>query len=233
MNKKIKLSSASQLEQFLKILSEESIIKAHLDVASEKSRQKSFSNGIKRASSATYVKEDEEVEAKPESTTEKPAAPDAKPAAAQPAAAKPEEKTEITPTLDTLTRAIKELRSGLGVSDSAVQEKLGEYFDKLSHEEQLSLVVMLRGISTIMTEPETVDVSSLPDPTSYKISMTMEKSPDDAEPEAIQAEPEVPDAATATSKAVSGEEDTSPPIKAGQGISETYRARIKSLLASV
>lgn len=243
MDKKIKLSSTSQLENFLKILAEESIAKAYGDIASEKIRQSSISNGIKKASKAAYVKEEDEttVNAKQKAATPKPAAPPSPPSQAAPAepaapeepAASPEpknadEQTDITPTLDTLIRAIKEVRGGLGVSDSAVQDKLAEYFDQLSHEEQLALVVMLRSISDIMTKPEEVVISQMSDPSSYKIVMTMSKSQEPGEKQ-ISSPGEEPTG----SQVAPDEEDSSPPIKVGQTVAESYRKKIKTLLAKV
>lgn len=240
MDKKIKLSSTSQLENFLKILAEESIAKAYGDIASEKIRQSSISNGIKKASKAAYVKEEDEtaVNAKQKAATPKPPAPPSPPSPAEPAApeepaASPEpkiadEQTDITPTLDTLIRAIKEVRGGLGVSDSAVQDKLAEYFDQLSHEEQLALVVMLRSISDIMTKPEEVVISQMSDPSSYKIVMTMSKSQEPGEKQ-ISSPGEEPTG----SQVAPDEEDSSPPIKVGQTVAESYRKKIKTLLAKV
>ena len=232
MDKKIKLSSTSQLESFLKILAEESIAKAYGDVANEKLRQSSISSGIKKASKAAYVKEEDEtaVDAKQKAA---PAAPAAPAAAPEEPASSPEpkvaaEQADITPTLDTLIRAIKEVRGGLGVSDSAVQDKLAEYFDQLSHEEQLALVVMLRSISDIMTKPEEVVISQMSDPSSYKIVMTMSKSQDQGEKQ-ISSPGEEP----AGGQIAPDEEDSTPPIKVGQTVAESYRKKIKTLLAKV
>lgn len=232
MDKKIKLSSTSQLENFLKILAEESIAKAYGDVANEKLRQSSISSGIKKASKAAYVKEEDEtaVDAKQKAAPPEPAAPAAAPEepASSPEPKVAAEQADITPTLDTLIRAIKEVRGGLGVSDSAVQDKLAEYFDQLSHEEQLALVVMLRSISDIMTKPEEVVISQMSDPSSYKIVMTMPKSQDQGEKQ-ISSPGEEP----VGSQIAPDEEDSSPPIKVGQTVAESYRKKIKTLLAKV
>lgn len=235
MDKKIKLSSTSQLENFLKILAEESIAKAYGDVANEKLRQSSISSGIKKASKAAYVKEEDEtaVDAKQKAAPPEPTAPAAAPAAPEEPASSPEpkvaaEQADITPTLDTLIRAIKEVRGGLGVSDSAVQDKLAEYFDQLSHEEQLALVVMLRSISDIMTKPEEVVISQMSDPSSYKIVMTMSKSQEQGQKQ-ISSPGEEP----AGGQIAPDEEDSSPPIKVGQTVAESYRKKIKTLLAKV
>lgn len=234
MKDKIKISTQANLQRFLKILAEESVTKAQADLSSERDRQRQVARGLKSASGAKYVKEEDEDASKPAAPA--PSQPAAEPAPDQEPApeAKPEPAQVIAPedvtaSLDALVRAIKEIRSGLSVKDSVVEDKMEAYFDRLSEPEQLALVITLKSISQIMSKPGEVDVDRLAEPETYDIvtAITQDKvSPQDNK----QASSPIPTSAARTNAAG---EDTGPPIKAGQPVSELYRTKIKQLLARV
>jgi hypothetical protein len=225
----IKLGSASELEKFLKILAEESVMQARA-VADEPSRQKSMARSIQR-DKAALTEEDPEKSAAPAAPEKK--APPAAPPEEAPAAAKPPtaptpataDTSELNPTLSSLVDAIKEMRGGRGASDSAVEAELTAYFDRLEEAERISLIVMMRSIAGIMQQ--NLVGAQAPEPEQYDILTT--KKP--AEGGAAQvAAPAAKKSAPAASSAPAGEEDTTPPIRVGEPVSEAYRAKIRDLL---
>ena len=238
MKDKIKISTQANLQRFLKILAEESVTKAQVDLSSERDRQRQVARGLKSASGAKYVKEEDEDSSKSAAPT-KPASPT--PPAAEPVSDEapiPEVKPEptqnvvpgdVTASLDALVRAIKEIRSGLSVKDSVVEDKMEAYFDRLSEPEQLALVITLKSISQIMSKPGEVDVDSLAEPETYDIvtAMTQDKvASQNNNATSTQT-------SSSTGQTTQAGEDTGPPIKVGQPVSEMYRSKIKKLLSRV
>lgn len=225
----IKLGSASELEKFLKILAEESVMQARVGV-DEPARQKSMASNIQR-DKAALTEEEPEKAAAPAAPEKK--APPAAPPEEAPDAAKPPtaptpataDTSELNPTLSSLVDAIKEMRGGRGASDSAVEAELTAYFDRLDEAERISLIVMMRSIAGIMQQ--NLVGAQAPEPEQYDILTT--KKP--AEGGAAQvAAPTAKTAAPGPSAAPAGEEDTTPPIRVGEPVSEAYRAKIRDLL---
>ncbi len=226
-----KLNTKNDLELFLKVLAEESVHSARATVSQagsgEAGRQASM---IKRiaASKASLSEED------PEKTPPSPA-PAAPPPAEEKPAPTPAETSptpkemsidQINPEIGDLVDAIKEIRGGKGSSDSAVEEQLRTYFDRLEHAEKAALVVMMRSIGSIMRQQSTGDQAA--EPEQYGIMTTVTPGQEKkAAPAPAAAAPSAPKGASG-----SAEEDTAPPIRVGGGspVSEAYRAKIRNLL---
>lgn len=231
--KTVKIGSATELEKFLRILAEESVTLARSGM-SEPARQKAVAAAVKR-DVALFNEEDEEPTPTPP-PAKKPASPAPEPEPeAEPAApvAKKEPaptpaeagSTELNPTLSSLIDAIKEMRGGRGASDSAVEAELTAYFDRLDEAERVALIVMMRSIAGIMQQ--NLMGADAPEPENYDILTT--KKPESAEKPVAAAAPA--SQAAAAPDAAAGAEDTSPPIRVGEPVSEAYRARIRDLLS--
>jgi len=233
----IRLKTQKDLENFLRVLTEESVLKARKSIA-EPSAQQRQSDMIKHIKqSKSDLSEEDPEKTPPAAPTPAPAA-EPKPAPApaaelepevkpnkpnEPPASKPEPSSELNPTLDSLIRAIKEIRSGFGSGDSTVEQELTSYFDRLDDAERVSLIVMMRSLGDIMRRE--VQGASAPAPGQYNVIMSMKPGE-----KAQGSEPAAQKPRTA-GEAPPSEEDTSPPIKVGQPVSETYRARIRDLLS--
>lgn len=228
----IKLGSAKELEKFLKILAEESVSLAKSEPERQKMMQKKIKSDLK---SLTEEDPEEPSDAPPSQPADK------KPATPQPDAAKddpapqapkptqtatPSEvpASELNPTLSSLIDAIKDMRGGRGASDSAVEAELTSYFDRLDDAERVALIVMMRSIGNIMRQQQTG--AEAPEPEQYDILTTRKPSEKGSAP--IKGEKSSPAPAAS---APAGEEDTAPPIKVGEPVSESYRAKIRDLLS--
>lgn len=217
----IKLKTKNELEKFLKVLAEESVSVAQQKMTTgddEKKRQAHMSKAIDRAKNLFEEDPEKEAPATPPEA-EAPEAPAEEPAPETP---KEEKASEINPTLDSLMRAINELRSGFGTSDSAIENELSLYFDRLDNAERVSLIVMLRSIGDIMRKE--ASGSSASEPSQYDVMMSMKPK------EKTQSSSPAAATPASTAQTAGGAEDTSPPIKVGEPVSEAYRARIRDLL---
>ena len=234
--KTVKLKTQHDLERFLKILAEESVTSARDTLKSqdldEPKFQKSIIKNIKK-DKAFLSEEDPEQAAGPAPEKTPPPAPEPEttPASGNP----PEEKStdaaptpkdvkpdELEPTLTGLEDAIKEIRGGKGVGDSAVETELSAYFDRLDTAEKVSLIVMLRSIGGIMRQQ--LKGAAAPEPAQYNVYTT--KKPGSEEETGTSSSPAASGAETKKGEA----EDLTPPIKAGTPVTEAYRARIRNLL---
>lgn len=233
----VKLSTAKDLERFLKILAEESVMTAKAGMSAapvpdEKQRQKSMVQKIRK--DKAELSEDEEpiedtasVTATAASTEpppdDKSAVAPKKPAAPIPSSAS---ASDINPTISSVIDAIKEIRGGRGSGDSAVEAELTAYFDRLDEAEKTSLVVMLRSLGGIMRQQMTG--ADAPEPEQYQIFTSMK--PSEKEKAAPSAEV-TPKAGEEESAEEPEGENTAPPIKVGAPVSEAYRTKIRDLLS--
>lgn len=223
----IKLKTKSDLENFLRILAEESVMSAQAGMNNprppEQSRQKSIIQQIKKSKAS--LSEDDPEKTPPETApAEEPAAepaPASPPPAKTPAAATSD---DFNPSVSGLVDAIKDIRGGRGASDSAVEAELTSYFDRLEQAERTALIVMLRSIGGIMRQQLTG--ADAKEPTDYNI-FTTSKPAETTPAAAPAAEPK----AAVVAPSAGGAEDSSPPIKVGEPVSESYRAKIRDLLA--
>jgi len=228
---KIKLETKEDLAKFLKILAEEAVASAGVDV---KSRQDRITNDISRGKNK-FMKE--EVPAAP--GTEQQAA-DTAPAKDEPSKDNTQQKSSddddthnvLEPKLGELIDAINLLRGVPSTRDSAVEEKLRSYFDGLTSAEASSLIIMVRSIASVMSGK--VDPSQAKDPKDYDISTEINGNKQQHEPQALDAQKPQQAPQQQAQKSSAPPEKVEPPIKvdAASQVSEAYRARIKKLFNS-
>jgi hypothetical protein len=217
----VKIKTAAGLEKFLRILAEESVSMAQAEPRSqEPARQRDIIKRMKQDKLSLSEEDPERAAPEAPADSEPPPAPD-KPAAQTP---KDVEPSEINPTLDAIIRAIKEIRSGFGADDSAIEQELSNYFDRLDEAEKVTMIVLMRSVGDIMRREATG--ATAPEPAQYNVVMSM-KSAEKATP----APAEAPQTASEPPQAAGSGEDTTPPIKVGEPVSEAYRRRIKDLLS--
>lgn len=222
---KVKLKTSKQLETFLRVLAEESIGMAQVGMASnEPARQKDITKRMQKDKFA--LSEEDPEKASPEvADTKQP--PDKEEPAPAPTP-KDVQTGEINPSLDAVIRAIKEIRSGFGADDSAIEQELSNYFDRLDEAEKISMIVLMRSVGDIMRRE--AQGAEAPEPSQYNVITSMkpgEESAPAAEPNASSATPVTPSSPPPTS----GQEDTAPPIKIGEPVTESYRRKIRDLLS--
>jgi hypothetical protein len=221
----VKIKTTRQLETFLRVLAEESVGMAQASLASnEPARQKDF---VKRMAKGKKALTEEEPAGDAPAAPEPAAPPAPEPPADKPAPARTPsdvEPGEINPTLDSVIRAIKEIRSGFGADDSAIEQELSNYFDRLEEAEKISMIVIMRSVGDIMRREATG--AEAPEPSQFNVIMSM-KSGEKAANEPAAAAPAAP---ASSGPAPGSAEDTAPPIKVGEPVSESYRRKIKDLL---
>ena len=138
------------------------------------------------------------------------------------------ERLEVS--LDSISRAVKDLRSGRSVDDSSMKEQLRTYFDRLEPTERQALLAFMKSFAGILTGQ--LQGAEAPDPSDdpYNISMT---SGDDEEevPEEPVAGEEVEEEEVEEEE-VEKEPAEQPPIKAGiseQNLTE-IRNKVRALM---
>ena len=220
----VRIKSSRQLENFLRILAEESVGMAQTGMQNnEPQRQKDIVKRM-RHDKASLSEEDPE-KAAPEVTVEPAAEPkDEKPPAAAPTP-KDVPASEIKPSLDAIIRAIKEIRSGFGADDSAIEQELSSYFDRLDEAEKISMIVLMRSVGDIMRRE--ASGAEAPEPGQYNIIMSMKPGEEKTPPPAAGDEPPK----SSSPPPAAGGEDTTPPIKVGEPVTEAYRRKIRDLLS--
>lgn len=238
----IRIKNASQLAQFLKVLAEESVSSAQIDVDSERKRQKSMASATKRDLGRFMQEEDvpgAEAPAPPAdlSTEPNPAAapppPAADPAAAKPPAPAPGEEDPLEPSFDAMTRAILDLRSGKSVKDSAIETELEAYYDRLQDAERYAMIIFLRALSGIVTGKMTGAQAAEPGDEPHGISITRGGDEEDMAGELPAPEapaPEAPPGPEAGSPPEAPAPAPAGPIQVGSPVSEAFRERIRQLI---
>lgn len=230
----LKIKNASQLAQFLKVLAEESVTTAQVDLDAERRRQKSAASATKR-DLGRFMQEEDAPGAAP--TPEPPADLAADPTmsaapkekAAPPHAPAPGEQDPLEPSFDAMTRAILDLRSGKSVRDSAIETELEAYYDRLQDAERYAMIIFLRALSGIVTGKMSGAQAAEPadEPHGITISRAGEE---EAAPEAAPTAEPAPGAAP-TAPAMP-EEPPAPagPIQVGSPVTEAFRERIRQLI---
>lgn len=219
----IRLGTSEDIVKFLKILAEESVASAKEDIKSD-SAQQSVEQSMK-SDSKTWGALDEVEEEGPEGdeeSTEEDEAPE-------------EEPVSLEVSLDSLTTAVKELRSGRSVDDQLIKKQLTLYFDRLDPAEREALLAFLRAFGGILTGR--FQGGDAPDPSDSPYSISITKSGE--EEELAVSDEEVPEEEGEEGEEVpedeevpeEEDEDTSPPIKAGGGqeLAE-IRLRVRELM---
>lgn len=241
MSKVVKITNENQLKAFLRILAEESIAQAKDDVQGEKKHQDKVARAIKR-DIGSFMKEEEVppgAQPKPEPTLDLDAPADTAPAepaaptATEPKASPQVQPTVIEPSLDAVTRAILDLRSGKSVKDSAIEAELEAYYDRLNDAERYSMIIFLRSLSEIVTGKTSGAQAQDPSAEPHNVSITR---PEAAETPAAPAAPETelaPEPAAPAEPPAAPPEDqpvSQGPIQVGSPVSEAFRQQIRRLI---
>jgi hypothetical protein len=235
----IKIKNANQLAQFLKVLAEESVASAQVDVDSERKRQKSTASATRR-DLGRFMQEEDVPGTEPAPAAPPPAdlatdpnasaaPPEAAPAA-KPAAPAPGEEDPLEPSFDAMTRAILDLRSGKSVKDSAIETELEAYYDRLQDAERYAMIIFLRALSGIVTGKMTGAQAAEPGDEPHGISITRAGEEEGAAPA-----PDAPaEPAPSDTPAAPAPEEAPPapagPIQVGSPVSEAFRDRIRQLI---
>jgi len=228
---KIVIKNESQLLKFLQVLAEESVMSAKDAQRGEAQQARIFSD-IQKSKRAFMEEEDppgpasdagKDQQAKSEPTQQQPA----------PAPAIEDEPGSISPKFDSLVDAINDLRGSPSTKDSAVEEQLRAYYDKLSTPEAASAILYMKIFAKVMKGE--VDGSRADDPGDFDIDTIQrgdqadQKEPQTAAPSKPVAS--APEPSRSTGSRAPGEENTAPPIKVGGNqVTESYRKKIKTLL---
>lgn len=232
----IKIKNANQLAQFLKVLAEESVASAQVDVDSERKRQKSMASATKRDLGRFMQEQDEEgapAAAPPPADLATEPEPAAAPAEKPPAAAvapTPGEEDPLEPSFDAMTRAILDLRSGKSVKDSAIETELEAYYDRLQDAERYAMIIFLRALSGIVTGKMTGAQAAEPADEPHGIMISRAGEEEGAAPA-----PEAPPAPEANAAPAAPPPEAAPPapagpIQVGSPVSEAFRDRIRQLI---
>lgn len=216
----IRLDKSDDIIKFLKILAEESIDSAKSNMLKDPEQDR-ISSGMK-ADTKLYGSIDEQPEEEAQAQdTEQEDKPEA------------EQSPGLEVSLDSLTDAVKQLRSGRSVDDSRIKDQLRSYFDRLEPAEREALLAFMRAFGGILTGQ--LQGTDAPDPSDppYGINMSKpgEEAAEEEEPAEEEAVDEIPDEVEDDEEDEENEEDTSPPIKAGssQELSE-IRRRVQLLM---
>ena len=222
----INLETSEDIKIFLRLLAEESIKDAKASIHDDskqksivdrmKSDSKIFNNIYEQDGEGEGVEVEEEAEAV---EVEEPAVDDA--------------STSLEVSLDSISTAVKDLRSGRSVDDSSMKSQLRDYFDRLEPLEREALLTFMKAFAGILTGE--TDGSSAPDPSDPPASITMssdgEEVSAEVDSEVAEEDPLADD--QDEEEPEEGEEDTEPPIKAGSpaDLSE-IRNRVRNLMRS-
>tara|TARA_R110000824_G_scaffold335595_2_gene522132 strand:+ start:793 stop:1500 length:708 start_codon:yes stop_codon:yes gene_type:complete len=230
----IKLESANELELFLKILAEESVLSAREEIknVSEDPALKTFSKKA-QADSIDQLKavREEVTEEEEEAEAGVVAAEDEAPEGAELEETEVEE-TEVeeheSTSLDTIIDTIKQLRSGKSVDDGTVKPQIRAYYDRLNDAERETLATFIKVLAGFVTGD--LEAQDAQDPSDPPMSITIDKPQKE---KVKSASPEKTSGQTTSTEEEEDieEEDTEPPIKVGsrQQVAE-IRKRVKKLM---
>lgn len=206
---KITIDSSQDLDRFLKILAEESVSKARINI-NEDDEQSYYEKQIpvdKSRFKATNMHEQEDVEEEEEVS----------PSEEQPQKEKSDKPVEDI-TFFKIRDELNTIRSGKSLKDKDLRSELEQYVDRLEGDEKRVLHTFLTAIGNIMTDVVSgTDAKDPSDPpTSLKVSKEKQAKTDDNE-----VDDQAPE-----------DEDTSPPIKVGVQQTEHLRQKIQKLMLS-
>jgi len=217
----INLETSEDIKIFLKLLAEESIKDAKSSIHTD-SKQRSVIDRMKSDSklfNSIHEQDSEEVEVESSKEVEK-----------------PEEDSDdsgadLEVSLDSISDAVKDLRSGRSVDDSSMKSQLRTYFDRLDALERAALLTFMKAFAGILTGQ--TDGSSAPDPSDPPDSITMSSDDEEVSVDAEEEEVSVDTEEEDEEESEEGEEDTAPPIRAGSpaDLSE-IRKRVRNLMRS-
>jgi hypothetical protein len=241
----VKIKNAKQLAQFLRVLAEESVNAATVDIDDERMHQKKVASASKRDLGRFMREQDADPAAGGAPPPEPPPtdlatepAPDAKakPAAPEtPAAPAPSEQDPLEPSFDAMTRAILDLRSGKSVKDSAIETELEAYYDRLQDAERYAMIIFLRALSGIVTGKMTGAQAA--EPSDEPHGITISRGGEEGAEAPAEPAPEAPPGGAAPPDLGTGEPPPEPPapagpIQVGSPVTEAFRERIRMLIRS-
>ena len=226
----IKFNSADELEVFLRILAEESVLQSRSEIqnidddpAQEMFSKRHQADSVKRLKPVSEDIEDEEAPESPAAEVEVSAEEEVE-TVEEPTSASP-----MTVSLDTILDTIKQLRSGKSVDDGMIKPQIRAYYDRLDPAERQVLSTFFTAFKDIVTGKSSgADVQ---DPSDPPLSITITPS---EEPKPKEAEASTKDTSSTSSDAEEEEEEgeeVAPPIKVGepQQIAE-IRKRVRLLM---
>ena len=237
--KKIKISSKSHLETFLRLIAEESVSRAKSavsvpddDYTSARQDQMVMSKKISGQSSSPRRKETE-ADVREEDVEQ-----------AVPEPEKKEAPTEQQPTGDMpdeikfndIRDLINDIRSGRSLKDSDIKMELIEYYEDMDEPERIALYKFLNSIKNIVTAGAEGSAEPVPDDKPGRIEMTSQTKVSAPDPK--KREKKVAKSKPSPTKKASpkrpGKEDTSPPvpIKVGESQQKEAVRRELSILRS-
>jgi hypothetical protein len=221
----IKIDTASQLEDFLKILAEESVNLSRKTVdenrSAEKEYQRDFVSRIKRDKSRFDEAEDQE----PSEESPSPSTAESDP---PPAAEKESEKEKVD--YYSIRNIINLIRAGDSTKDSEVAEPLEKYImSDLSDDERILMHTFFSSVADIMNKTGKDPRDPSDPPTSISVSKDSKEktstAPDTSQKIVSRPSPQ-------PSSRQSGQEDASPPIQVGSQVKENLRIKVKELMRS-
>jgi|TARA_R110001583_G_scaffold12000_1_gene53465 hypothetical protein len=225
----VKLDTKKDIKSFFKILAEESIKEAHrkINEGNHEDPAAARLDYQKSADKKAYsnILEQEVDKKSTEKEVSKPSPKDNN-----------LEPEEIEVSLDSVGDAIKRLRSGRSIDDSAVKDQTRAYFDRLSDPERRAMLAFMRAFADILTGA--VDGASAPDPSEPPYSVGFEEKPtDDDKSKKISTVSQEEELGLEDEEVEEEEEedeegeDTSPPIKVGtpQSLKE-IRKKVQHLI---
>jgi hypothetical protein len=212
---KITIDSSQDLDRFLKILAEESVSKARLNIGEDDEQsyyEKQIPVDKSRFKAANVNEQEESEEVEEEETVEQ-----------APSEETPQKEKSAKPAEDITFFKIRDelntIRSGKSLKDKELRSELEQYVGRLDDAEKRVLHTFLASIGNIMTDVVSGTDAKDPSepPTSLKVSKEKQaKSVDNSDADPQPAE----------------DEDTSPPIKVGVQQTEHLRQKIQKLMLS-
>lgn len=209
------ITSAEQLEKFLRSVTSKSIKAARKEFSS---LRENALNQIREQEEAEEETEEEleaefEEEAEPEEAEEETEEeteevdvesekdPMERPAASDRAPKRPESGSEVT--LSNILYDINQIRSGRSLKDPDVKGNLSDYFERLSNPQRIALSEFLQGLTDVIVKGVPGDDAEDPND-----EVKMSETDPEAETEEVEAEAEVEEKVVEKPA-----EDTTPPIQ--------------------
>jgi len=198
------ITSAEQLEKFLKIVTSRGINTARKEF--ESFRENALNQIREQEEEVEEEEVEEEVEEEPEEAAEEEVVEDDpakdpmdRPTASERAPSRPEEGSEVK--LSNILYDINQIRSGKSLKDPAVRGNLSDYFNKLSDPQRMALSEFLEGLVDVIVQGVPADEAEDP---GDEVKMS---EPGD-ETQEVEAETEVEEKVVEKPA-----EDTTPPIQ--------------------
>ena len=144
-----------------------------------------------------------------------------------------DETASLEVSMDSISDAIKQLRSGRSVDDSVMKTQLRTYFNRLEETEREALLAFLTAFSGILTGVASGE--DAPDPSDSPYNITMTHTGEEEEEVSGSSEPEIEDEEIDIEEEETDDEPADrPPIRAGadsQSLKE-IRRRVRELMAA-